>query len=85
MDAELNPLAGNRNLTPAEIAKAAALALEKRCPRVSEDEFFHFTLGVWGCIDWQLVSVQEQISKQASNTFHHIARVKHFTRKLCHG
>ena len=36
MDAELNPLAGNRNLTPAEIAKAAALALEKRCPRVSE-------------------------------------------------
>lgn len=35
MDANLNPFAGNKAMKPAEIARAAALALEKRCPRVS--------------------------------------------------
>lgn len=34
MDTDLNPQGGNKKLTPVEIAKAAAAALEKRCPRV---------------------------------------------------
>ena len=38
-----------------------------------------YTIGVWVCVDWQLVSVQEQISKQASHTFHRITREKRFT------
>ena len=34
MDTKLNPLEGNRDMKPANIARAAAAALEKRCPRV---------------------------------------------------
>ncbi|XP_067950624.1 uncharacterized protein [Watersipora subatra] len=34
MNTNLNPMSGNKKLSPAEIAKAAAAALEKRCPRM---------------------------------------------------
>jgi len=35
MNTDLNPLKGKKNVSPADIGRAAAAALEKRCPRVS--------------------------------------------------
>jgi len=37
MNTDLNPLKGKKHVSPADIGRAAAAALEKRCPRVSVD------------------------------------------------
>lgn len=42
MNINLNPHAGNKNMATSEIAKAAAVALDKRCPRMELPDLYCF-------------------------------------------